>query len=67
MSKGKGDLRFRKKKGERYRFVKIYYRDEDGTFRAIPGLRIQLDGKIPLEVYTLNAPIKSLDVRNLRE
>jgi len=67
MGDEKSEIRFRKTKKGNYRNVKLYFRDQDGTFKAVPGLRIMLRGKKPLEVYTLNVPIQKLDVSNLRD
>jgi hypothetical protein len=45
------------------RFVSLYYRDEKGVMRRLPGLQLHVFKGKPIEVYTLDVPIKTLEVR----
>ncbi len=41
----------------------MYYRDERGVMRRVPGLQLHVIAGKPVEVYTLYVPIKTLEVR----
>lgn len=56
------DIRFRKTADSRYRNIKVYYRNSEGIMVAVPGVRIFLLDDSPLELYTVNVPIRKMRV-----
>jgi len=47
------------------RFVALYYRDEDGIMRKVPGLEIMVSDGVAYQVYTLNYPQQKIILREL--
>jgi len=44
------------------RFVSMYFRDESGVMRKVPGLLLHVSRGKPYEVYTLSLPMKTLEL-----
>lgn len=59
------EIRFRKTADSRYRNIKVYYRNSKGVMEAIPGVRVFILDDSPLELYTVNVPMRKMRVDDL--